>query len=170
MAIAYLELVELAQPDVRHEYLPHAGAAQRTHRIHTPVPAVEIAHHADAFGIRRPHRKAHTPHALHLHVVRAEHAVSLLQAAFREQVEIVFADAAAEGIGIMHFDDMVEEIQPAGGMAWAAPACPASDKKPLDVFALQRLPAIAVMDGDLGRMRLKDPQNPTGLVLMQPQI
>ena len=110
IAIAYFELVVLAQTDVRHEDLPHAGTAQRAHRIDAAIPAVEIAHHADALGVRRPHRKAHTPHPVALHVMRAEHAVSLLQTAFGKKIEIVITDAAAERIRVMNFDDMAEKI------------------------------------------------------------
>jgi hypothetical protein len=44
-------------------------------------------------------------------VVRAKHAVSLLQSAFGEKVEIVVADAAAEAVGIMYFDFMIEKAQ-----------------------------------------------------------
>ena len=44
---ADLELVALPLADVGHEQLPDPGAAERAHRVQSPVPGVEVADDAD---------------------------------------------------------------------------------------------------------------------------
>ena len=56
---ANLELVLFAVRQIGNEQLPHAGRGQQPHRVHAAVPPVEVADHADAIGVRRPHREMH---------------------------------------------------------------------------------------------------------------
>ena len=55
-----LELVGIADAEIRDEDFPIPARAQRPHRVHASVPGVEVADHADAFRIRRPDREVHT--------------------------------------------------------------------------------------------------------------
>ena len=47
-------------------------APQRRIGLHAPVPAIEIADHAHAQRIRRPHREMHAANAFHFAHVRAQ--------------------------------------------------------------------------------------------------
>ena len=64
VVVADLELVErsLAQP--RHEQFPETAGDVLAHGVATAVPGVEIAHHAHAGGVRRPHREIDPVHAV----------------------------------------------------------------------------------------------------------
>ena len=48
------ELVARARAGPGDEQLPHPGDAELAHRVLTAVPAVEVALHAQALGVRRP--------------------------------------------------------------------------------------------------------------------
>ena len=57
IAVADLELVQIARAHVGDEQLPYAAAATHPHGVDSTVPAVEIADHADPFGAGCPHRE-----------------------------------------------------------------------------------------------------------------
>ena len=80
----------------------HTPLAPRdSHRMRAAVPAVEIADHAHALGVRRPHARSARPRTPSSVIgVRAEHAVGLVQPARVEQIQIVVGDRRRESVGI----------------------------------------------------------------------
>ncbi len=57
-----------------------------------PVPSIEITHHADTVGIRRPHRESDTGDARAFAHVRTHLFVGAIVLLFREQVQVEFAE------------------------------------------------------------------------------
>jgi hypothetical protein len=89
IAVANLELVQIAGSQAGDEQFPDAGTAARAHGVYAAIPVVEAADHRDAFGIRRPNREAHTIDAIHLHAVAAQAAPGFKQFALVEQVHFL---------------------------------------------------------------------------------
>ena len=54
-------------PQCRHFHLPHTAVIDRQHRILFRVPVIEIAHDADACGMRRPSTKHHFSFVYFMH-------------------------------------------------------------------------------------------------------
>ena len=52
------------------------------------IPRIEIADHADAFGVGRPHREADAGNASVADHVRSERPVTLVMGAFVVQVQL----------------------------------------------------------------------------------
>ena len=88
----HLELVELADTDVRHEELPHARGTHRSHRQEAAVPAVEVADDPDAARIRRPDREAHAGGALVRPGMGAQHVVQPLVRSLGDEVQVDLTD------------------------------------------------------------------------------
>ena len=70
------------------------------------VPAVEVADHADAIGVGRPHREVHADGRADGDAVRAELLERAVMGALAEQVEIEVGQDAAVAIGIVDLDDV----------------------------------------------------------------
>ena len=94
-ARANFVLVIDSRADAGNEQLPHARAAERTHHVDPPVPAVEIADHADAGRVGRPHRERHAADACHLADVRAELVVRTVVLLLAPQIKIERRRASA---------------------------------------------------------------------------
>ncbi len=67
------------------------------------VPIVEVAHHADHFGVGRPNREARAMHAFALDQVRAHGAIAFVLRAFAVNVEIEIGDQRREPVGVLDF-------------------------------------------------------------------
>src|SRR5258708_4765026 len=65
-AVARQNLVFVDHPfcDARNKQLPDPGRTTRPHSMNTAVPMIEVADHADASCVWRPHREVHTAYAL----------------------------------------------------------------------------------------------------------
>jgi hypothetical protein len=103
---ADLVLVGGALADAGHEQLPHARAATRLHGVLAAIPQIEVADHADAFRIRRPHREVHAVNALAHTQLRAELVIDAVVAAFAEQVQVEVRELVREEIGVVLGDFM----------------------------------------------------------------
>src|SRR5438445_1548135 len=67
-----LKLVVRAFADAGNKNFPYAGSSERTQRMTTAVPVVEIAHDTDALGIGRPNGKTGPVHPVDGAQLRAE--------------------------------------------------------------------------------------------------
>lgn len=105
-----LVLVQFALAESRDEQFPDAGGIASSHRVTAPVPAVEIADHRDAHGVRRPDREAHALHAFVTGQLRAQAGGQLAVVAFGEQVQVEFAEQRPEGIGVFAFLHAVRPV------------------------------------------------------------
>ncbi len=110
--ISDLEAVERSGTKVGDEELPDAAARTHPHGMTATVPAVEIADHADALGIRRPHGEEHAAHAVHVAVVGAEDPVGMPELAFGEEMEIDVRDLRRIAVGIVGDVLMVGIVAP----------------------------------------------------------
>src|SRR5690554_3728270 len=72
-----LVFVDLAGSQPGNEDLPDTGPRVQPHGMAASIPAVEVAHHGDPAGIRRPDHEAHAAHAIHLPGLCAETASQL---------------------------------------------------------------------------------------------
>ena len=99
-----LVLVAGARPDAGQEQLPHAGGAERAHRVDAPVPVVEVADDRHRPRGRRPDRERGPGDAVDLGHVRAEPIPQLLVAALAEQVHVELADRRQEAVRVFDRD------------------------------------------------------------------
>ena len=102
---AQLELVPLARHDTRQEDLPDAAIPPQTHREAPAVPMIEIADHAHAGGIRRPHRKARTRHTLHHDRMRAQRLPRPPMRPLGEQPEVRLTEQRWEAVRVFEQRD-----------------------------------------------------------------
>ena len=100
VALANFVLVQIARLQTGNEQLPHPGRAARTHGMAAPVPRIEIAHHADALGVGRPHGKAHSLDLVDRGGDSAQHAPGLIEFALGEQVKVMVGELRRETVGI----------------------------------------------------------------------
>ena len=107
VARANLELVFLAVGQIRDEDFPDAGRHEQPHRVHAAVPPVEVADHADAIGVRRPHGEVHAGRRADRDPVRAELLEDAMVRAFAEQVQIEIGEHAAVAIRIVDLDRVI---------------------------------------------------------------
>ena len=115
-----LVLVQFALAEARDEQFPDAGWIASSHRVTAPVPAVEIADHRDAHGVRRPDCEAHALHAFVTGQLRAQAGGQLAVVAFGEQVEVEFAEQRPEGIGVFAFLHAVRPVHAQAVARWQA--------------------------------------------------
>src|SRR5262245_15712564 len=66
----------------------------------TTIPAVEIAHHANALRIGRPNGKARSGHAVDQFKLRPELVVNAALITFAEKVEVHFPERRQERVGV----------------------------------------------------------------------
>ena len=104
-ARADLELVLLAVGQIRDEDLPDACRREQPHRVDAAVPAVEIADHAHALGVRRPDREVHAGGRCRRDAVRAELLERAMVRPFAEQVQIEIGEHPAVTIRIVDLRD-----------------------------------------------------------------
>jgi hypothetical protein len=107
-----LVFVARARLDAGHEDLPDAAFVSPPHGVAAPVPAVEIADHADRARIRRPDRECHAPglcDALHM---GAESMPSLQVVAFGEKMDVEVAEDRRKRIGIVEIVRLVAPSHP----------------------------------------------------------
>ncbi len=77
VAVADFEFVQIARVQIGDEQFPHAAAAADPHGVNPAVPAVEVADHADPFGIGRPYGEQDARDAIGLMQVRAQEPVGV---------------------------------------------------------------------------------------------
>jgi hypothetical protein len=104
-----VELVVVADAGLRNEQLPIADAAH-PHRMPPPVPEIEVADDADAFGIRRQHHEGDAVDAVERHRMRAELVVDPLMGALAEQMQIEVGQDGRKAVGVVKLDDIVAEV------------------------------------------------------------
>ena len=81
---------------------------EQPHRVDAAVPAVEVADHADAIGVGRPHARNATPVVVPtVDAVRAELLEGAEVRAFAEQMQIEVGEDAAVAIRIVDLDDVI---------------------------------------------------------------
>jgi hypothetical protein len=78
--------------------------------VQPPVPAIEIADHADARGVGRPDGEGDAAHTLEPTLVRAEAAVDLLMLLFGPQIQIQLPDRGREAVGILDDESLARGI------------------------------------------------------------
>ncbi len=71
--------------------------------MHAPIPAVEIAHHANAQRVRRPNRKMHPAQPGDLPNMRAHLFVEHLVRAFAEQVQVEIGKQRRKSVRVGNF-------------------------------------------------------------------
>ncbi len=103
-----VELVAVAGAGVRHEQFPIADTAH-PHRMSQRIPEIEIADHADRFGVRRQHHERDAVDAIERHRMRAELVIDPPVGAFAQQIEIEVAEHGREAVGIVEIDDVFAE-------------------------------------------------------------
>ena len=97
-----LELVARARGHAGQEDLPHAAFAAQPHRMAAAVPVIEVADHADAHRVGRPHREAAAGHAIASRAGRrAEDLEGAQVRAFAQQPGVHLAQHRAEAIGVV---------------------------------------------------------------------
>ncbi len=90
-----------AMLDAGEEDLPHAGFDTLAHGMAAAVPLVEVADHADAHGVRRPHREGGAGDAVDGRQVRAEAIVEAAMAALRQQIDVEVAEDGWKAVGVL---------------------------------------------------------------------
>jgi hypothetical protein len=103
---ADLVLVLLALGQVGHEDFPHPAGHEHAHRRHAPVPSVEVADHAHAIGVRRPHREVDAGGSAERDAMRPELVEHPVVRAFADQVQIEIGEDAAVPIRIVDLEDV----------------------------------------------------------------
>src|SRR5438270_13770598 len=84
---------------IGQKQFPDAAAEQTPHRIHPAIPAVEIAHDADALRVRRPDREVNAPGVADLAQVRAELVVEPQMTSLGKQMQVHLAYGEPVAIG-----------------------------------------------------------------------
>ena len=95
-------LVRRALAHAGTEALPDAGRPGDAQRVAVPVPAVEVAHHADRHRVRGPDREVRALFPAVREHVRAEQAIGAVVGALVEQVQVLRgqqAQVVTDGLG-----------------------------------------------------------------------
>src|ERR1700678_1224502 len=92
-AVPDFVLISGTGADGGNRQFPDARTRARVHHMDVAVPMIELAHHADAFGVRRPYRESGACRALAGAEMRAELLVNTLVPALAEQIQIEVATA-----------------------------------------------------------------------------
>src|SRR5262249_59540458 len=99
-----LELVAGAIREVGYEDLPDAQRDELAHRVHAPVPSVDVADDADPLGVRRPDREAHARATPDLHLAAAELLPCPVARALAQQVQVELAQDLPDLVGAVHVE------------------------------------------------------------------
>jgi hypothetical protein len=105
-----LELVLLAVGQIRDEDFPDPARHEHAHRVDTAVPPVEVADHADAIGVRRPHGEVDAGRRADLEAMRSELVERAVMRPFAEQVQIEVGQHTPVPIRVVHHDNVVAGI------------------------------------------------------------
>jgi hypothetical protein len=97
---ADLELIAVAVGEIGYENLPHARRHQAPHDVRAPVPVIEVADHAHALRVGRPHREVHAGDAAYCQTMGAKLLPGPVMGPFAEQVQIEVGEDLAELVGI----------------------------------------------------------------------
>ena len=95
-----LVLVDRPGADAWDKQVPNADVHVPAHRVAAPVPEVEVAHHRNAAGIRRPNGEPHAGHAVHFRRVRAEGVAEFPMPTLAQQVQVERPERRGEGVGV----------------------------------------------------------------------
>ena len=117
----------------RHEDFPIAVAAH-AHGMAAAVPEIEIADHADALRIGRPHREADASDAVERDDMGTELFVQPQVVALAQQVQIVVGEQGREAIGVFQLHLAVVELR---AQAIALRSVDGAGEQPGRVDALQ---------------------------------
>jgi hypothetical protein len=96
-----LELVAVARAEPREEQLPDPGGAEASHGVQAPVPAIPVAHDADALRLRGPDGERHAADAAEIADVGAELLVDPPVAALAGEVQVEVAEGGEEAVGVV---------------------------------------------------------------------
>ena len=88
-------LGERANLETRHKNFPDPGRDPLVHPVGRRVPAVEVAHHRHAVGVRGPDGEGHAAHAVVLLDMRPEFLVARPVTALAEEMEVVVGEHGA---------------------------------------------------------------------------
>ena len=99
-----LEFVLVAGTDSREEDFPEAVAAH-AHGVTASVPGIEVADHADAFGIGRQHGKGDARDAIVLDRMRPQFVIELKVAAFAQEMQIDVGQDRQKPVRIVELND-----------------------------------------------------------------
>ena len=92
--------VDGAFAELGEENLPEAGGATSAHGMDAAIPAIEIAHDADALGAGGPNGEVNAADAFQGDHMSAQFFVSVVVAAFAHEIQIKLAKYDGKGIGI----------------------------------------------------------------------
>src|SRR5437899_7320458 len=96
-----LVFVEVTGTQAGHKKLPEP--ADISHRRPAAVPGIEIADHADATCIRRPHSERHTLDTLMDERMRAEPLIARQVVALHEEVDVELAENRRKTVDVVEF-------------------------------------------------------------------
>ena len=114
-----LELVALAVRKVGNEQLPYAVWEEQSHRMHAPIPPVEVSQHADPLRIRCPHGKVHAGRGPDGHPMSAQLVVRARVRPFTEQMEIEVRQnppVSVRIVGLGHVAVVIGRAKPVRGL------------------------------------------------------
>ncbi len=129
-------LVRHPLADLRDEYLPDAAVAL-AHRVPPCIPVVEVTDDAHRRRVRGPDGEADAPDAFHLHQVRAEGLVGLVERPLAVQMQLEVGEQRPEAVRVFLLDGrtvMAGDAQPVG----ARVAIEAGGEDALGMHALHR--------------------------------
>ena len=98
--VAHLELVLRPLAHSRNKDLPHPGQPQRTHLVAMPIPFIEVANHADALRVGRPHSEAGAGHAVNRPQLGPQLVVNAALVPLPEEEQIRLAQGRQERVRI----------------------------------------------------------------------
>ena len=90
-SIQDLKLVMRPRPNSRQKDLPNARFNPQPHRVHSPIPLIEITHHTHPPRIWRPHRKLHSRHTIQRLRMRTKTVIQPSMRAFAKVIHVLLA-------------------------------------------------------------------------------
>ncbi len=164
-----LELVAITDPKVGQEDLPETGQHNRSHRVHAPVPPVEIADDAHASRVGRPHGEMHTRSNPVDHRPRTQPIERAHVSALGEQMLIEGRQHRAISIGIVNLG--LRPIGPGQLQPVVEPLTRRARHEPFeDTFRMHtphrdRSAIAQAADSDCARLRSKNANDDPALVI-----
>ena len=106
-------LVKGAVGQAGNEDFPHAGFDPQPHGMAAAVPVIEIADHADAAGIGRPHGEVHARDPVDGAAMGAQLLEGAQMGALYQQVDVQLAQHRREAVGVLdRLQAAVAQFQP----------------------------------------------------------
>src|SRR5690606_41105328 len=96
-----LVFVDFSHYHIRDEDFPYADARMQAHGMASAIPVVEMADHADAGGVRRPHGKARAGDTIEAHGMSALHLIKAHVPPFTDQMPVELAKHAWQAVGVL---------------------------------------------------------------------